>query len=314
MKLRNGVWLTFHSDSRRPIGAQRILIGEIRMPGPDVIVIGAQKCGTTSLYEDLKKLSGVVVGDKESNVLSRNHSSAGELESAYDELFSKAAQDDLRIEVGADYTMFPMHKRAIHNFERLKSAPKLVYIVRDPIKRTMSQHYHDLVYGNAPEFIEDALKDRPSLIDTSCYATQLRRWMKLVDIQRIRVIRFEDYMSDRKAGLADVARFIGVDSLGLDPGDEAYNNANEVVVPGRAWRKFNSSSFYRTVIRPSMPTAMRERIKRFVSPPAPRKPAEPSATTIQCLVDRLEPEVAELAEILGEGKWWDLSVHSNNTK
>ncbi len=53
---------------------------------------------------------------------------------------------------------------------------KISYLVREPVSRTVSHHYHDLRAGIIDECDDDVVvRSHPALIDNSRYAMQIRR-------------------------------------------------------------------------------------------------------------------------------------------
>ncbi|MCB1091444.1 MAG: sulfotransferase [Verrucomicrobiae bacterium] len=284
-----------------------------RLPLPDFLVIGAMKCGTTTLYHDLRRQPGVALPDKESNGLLQSDPAA-----AYRRWFGQSGETFLRGEVCPDYTKPGLDRRAALAARGLYGSgpkPKLVYLVRDPIARLLSHHYFvstqhgEANPGGMTSDLDSSLRDFPELIDTSRYACRLAPWVEAFGKESLKVVRFEDYVSDRRPTISDVAGFIGLETADLasiDPGRVDNPSATRpVATPG--WRCVLGSPLYRRWVRPLLSADTREGLRRRLLPKPPSRPAAPSEATLARLVETLTPEVEALRRLLGSAEpWWDL--------
>ncbi len=274
---------------------------------PDLIVIGAQKCGTTTLWEDLRGHPRIHIGEKESRVLCGGLVDPEELLARYSRVFSRARSGMILGEVSTRYAMLPDDRHAAHNARSVTPAAKIIYIVRDPVDRVISHHHHDWGLGLVGPDINEAIHSYPSLLDNTRYATQISPWREAFGADAVTLVRFEDYMADRRTGVAGLLRLVGVvDSY--DPGDEAHNAAATKHIARGRWGGVAQSPMYRRVVRPLMSESVRRRVNRVVLPKAPPRPNPPSARTLQRIVDELAPEVQQLGELLGTEPMWDVAA------
>ena len=274
---------------------------------PDLIVIGAQKCGTTTLWEDLRRHPRIYIGEKESRVLCGGPMDREELHARYARAFGRAESGSILGEVSTRYAMLPDDSHAAQNARSVSPAAKIVYIVRDPVDRIISHHHHDWGLGFVGPDIDEAIYSYPSLLDNTRYAMQVTPWLNAFGVDAVNVVKFEDYMADRRAGVGGLLRVVGVADP-YDPGNVAYNAAStKHIAPGR-WATLAQNPLYRRVVRPLMSESVRLRVNRAVLPKAPPRPCPPSNGTIQWIVDELAPEVEQLAELMGTGPMWDLAV------
>lgn len=287
----------------------------------DFLVIGAMKAGTTTLYHDLRSQLGIVLPDKESNALL-----SGDPAAVYAKFFSKAADDRLCGEVCPDYSK-PGHAESAANRAKLvyadREPPKLIYLVRDPIARLLSHHYFvSSQHGDAnpaamTRDLEKSLRDFPELIDTSRYATRLQPWLDAFGREPIHVVRFEDYIADRAAVLAELADFLGLANFSAQKihQQRVHNSSTSRPVATPFWRRIMHHPLYRKYLRPLLSLEMRDRLRHALLPVPPPPPTPASAATIAQLIETLRAEVAAISQIAGcrDGEMlWDLdAVHAN---
>jgi hypothetical protein len=271
---------------------------------PDFLVIGAMKAGSTTLYEDLRAQPGVYVAEKELDSLSkRDVDPAG-----YAALFAAARPDQVAGDVSATYARLP---ETAGGAERaggvLGPTFRVVYLVRDPVDRTVSHHFHRLARRTIDPSVDVAVRADHRLIDYSRYGMQLEPWLDVVGRERVHLVHFERYVADRGAVLTDALGFLGVagpvQALGLD----VVHNRGEGrhVAVGRRGRLVRSAA-YRRYVRPHVPERTRRRLAGAVLPTAPGRPSPPSAETVELILDRTAADTARLVELFGPtAPQWD---------
>lgn len=287
---------------------------------PDFLVIGAMKAGTTTLYRDLMTSPAIFFpADKEPESLANDEvlTSAGSAE--YAAMFRAAGRDQVRGEASTAYTKLPdvtgVPARAR---QLLGSELKVIYIVRDPISRTISHHYHEASAGRVESDINTAVRNYPRLIDYSRYAMQITPWIEALGRERIEVICFEHYVTNRTDTVNRVLSFLGVRQADVRIDSAAvYNRSEGKPVERGMMARVIQSGAYRTLIRPLLPPGVKDRMRSALLPPAPPRPAPPTEETRQWLVEQLRPDVERLHELLGIDKsrpWWDLDTSPGESR
>lgn len=272
------------------------------MSTPDLFVIGAQKCGTTTLYEDLAHHPDVALGEKESSPLLCSHDPLEVLT-----MYGRTGRGtgSVFVDVSTEYAMRPLHDVA-DVAAAVAGDAHVVYIVRDPVARVISHHHHEVAARKMTSGIDDAVQRHGRLIDYSRYAYQLRPWMEAFGRENVHVLRFETYMASRNEGVRSLHSILGVAPRDLQDPNTAHNAAdNKRVAVGPAG-KLASSRLYRDLIRPRIPGTVKESAKRVLLPKAPPRPSPPSRATVELLVRTLTPEVEALAELMDRDLMWDL--------
>ncbi len=273
---------------------------------PAAVVIGAQKCGTTTLYEDLRQHPDIILAEKESSGLLDPGLLTPSGRRRYRSLFPRLRPGAVAVDVATTYAMLPVHDGVAERAHALEPDLQVFYIVRDPLRRVVSHHHHDLGLGLCGPDIDDAVREHAPLVDNTRYATQVRPWVEAFGRERIHVIRFEDYVADRSDGVAQVHRALGLPLRPLAR-TGVHNASSERRVPRGAWRTASTNPVYRRVIRPLIPRSARGALMRNLLPQGPARPRPPSAPTVSFLVEALGPEVAALAELVGGRPLWDIT-------
>lgn len=279
---------------------------------PDFLVIGAQKCGTTTLYQDLCSHPAIALADKESSILlGSDHRNRDQeltklqLRSRYDRVLPRRPAGGLLGEVATPYAMLPEHPAVVANARRALPNAKIIYIVREPVSRVISHHHHDFSLGLAEPDINSAVRNHAALLNNSRYATQIAPWLRHYGPKNVLVLRFEDYVADRQTGASTIFNFLGVSQFRLPDPESVYNAADSKRVGMGALGRVARSKFYRSRVRPFVSASLRRHTSSRLLPKAPPRPDPPRAETVAYLVDTLWPEVDRLATLIGTRPWWD---------
>jgi len=179
--------------------------------GPDFLVIGAMKCATTTLHAQLSRQTGFFMSHpKEPNFFSDDEIYAKGLE-WYLSLFSTASPGDLKGESSTHYTKLPTYP---HTVARLRSdlpRLKLIYVIRHPIERLISQYIHELIQGPVRSPIELAIDRHPCLVDYSRYGMQVEPFLEAYGAENVLIAFAERFDHSPQTELERICRFLGHD-------------------------------------------------------------------------------------------------------
>lgn len=124
------------------------------MRKPDFFIIGAPKCGTTTLYHWLKQHPDIFMPDgKEPHYFAQNLSDRYcriRDESDYLALFNDADDNQLCGEASVLYSFYPKSIKSILEFN---PKAKFIFMIRNPV--SMIPSYHRQLINNLEEDIED---------------------------------------------------------------------------------------------------------------------------------------------------------------
>jgi hypothetical protein len=271
-----------------------------RLPG--FVIIGAAKSGTTTLYADLGAHENVffpVV--KEPADLARDDVLNERGLAAYARLFDRARDDQIAGEASTAYTSRPMQEGAAERAYRvLGPAVKLIYIVRDPFERVLSEHRYAAKQGKVPGDLNAALRDTPRIVERSRYAYQLEPWLQVFPRENINIVLFEDYIANRDATVRALFSFLGLRTPEHYRVPAAQNSTDDVIIARGLLANVVRTQLYRRTVRRFLPLAIRERAKRSLG----RKldvtiDQQLTRENEQLLLERLRPDARQFHEIAG---------------
>ncbi|WP_214415889.1 sulfotransferase domain-containing protein [Sphaerisporangium fuscum] len=220
---------------------------------PSFLIIGAQRCGTTSLYRALAQHPLMLKPVLRKGVHYFD-TSYGRGMSWYRAHFPlKVTAERLRRRYGARPLAFEsspyylFHPLAASRIARDLPGVKLIVLVRDPVERAYSAHAHELARGfeTEPSFeraVEmevrrlageaERLRDHPYAVSHAHrhhaylargrYAEQLARIEPLVDRERILVVDSGRFFTSPETVYDRVLEFLGLPRMG-DPAFERHN-------------------------------------------------------------------------------------------
>jgi hypothetical protein len=285
---------------------------------PNLLILGAAKSGTTSLYGILSQHPDVFMSRfKEPTFFvweGRKYDIVGpgveqigkrmvkDIDS-YLRLFSDASHERIRGEASTGYLHTPGVAQRIRH--RVPEA-KLMAILRNPIDRAYSAFLHAQRLGLEPmSDFEQALDDEPHRVRTGwiglttyttvgMYAEQLERYIAIFPCQQMRIYLFEDLIRDPIGLAQDAFRYLGVDDS-YEP--DVSMQANR----GSAARSVRLASLFRMLRATSV--GQRSRLGRSVRAfigglnEGPKGQLEPNVRRRLAAV--FEADVDKLSRLLG---------------
>jgi len=176
---------------------------------PDFAIIGAMKCGTSTLHEQLALRSGFFMSrPKEPNFFSDDPIYARGV-AWYASLFAPAAPGQLCGESSTHYTKLPTFPATAERMHALLPKAKLVYVMRDPLERVVSQYLHEWSTREVEGSLEEAIAREERFVAYSCYAHQLAPWRERFGAAAILPVAFERMVAFPDEELARLCRFLG---------------------------------------------------------------------------------------------------------
>jgi hypothetical protein len=261
---------------------------------PTFIVIGAMKCGTTSLYYYLREHSEVGMSDRKETdffIKERNYDRGREW---YEARFSEGRA---RGECSPNYTkahLFPGVAQRMHN---LVPDVRLVYMVRDPIDRIISHYVGSTVQGRETRPFCRAVTEgeQNNYVMTSRYGRQLKPYLDLFDDDQLLVCSLERLAEHPSDVLRDVHAFLGVETAVSEQQLQLGQfNATS--------RKRKRGAWYRWISN-RVPQSVKDRLRPYVPrhwiPGTPVTRPDPSEALRRQLRDQLSEDIETLRQVTG---------------
>lgn len=199
----------------------------------NAIIIGAQKSGTTSLFNYLKDHPEVLASvRKETNYFCDDDDQRLSL-ADYRKFWNvEQIHSGILLEASPRYTVC---QDSVEVFRRMATVlppdAKFIYLMRHPIPRTESRFRH-LIRNFQTGVDEHGITE--DVLAPSRYASQIQNFLQVFDRDRLLLLKFEDLQSDPANVLRRVCTFLEIDPTFEFPNlSEVYNAG---ITKPRLWR------------------------------------------------------------------------------
>lgn len=261
----------------------------------DFMIVGAQKCGTSTLFEILSTHPALIGSQlKEPHFFSKTADWRAHLEE-YKGIFPEE-NDGLRFEASTTYTFFPhFNLRVWEDIYAFNPAMKIIYIVRDPVARIVSGYMHSFERGYTELPFDQAIIQKPGFINITRYATQTTPYIERFGRRNVHICFFEDLVRNPHGLMREVANF-----LGIDPGrfrEIESTHANKSIGGNKQHVRFDEPTLPQRILRTLAPPIWR----RVTDNSARSFKEKPSVSVIQrqMILHLLRTEIDELETLTG---------------
>lgn len=177
---------------------------------PNLVVIGAMKCGTSSLHQYLNLHPQIQMSNhKELDFFTNINWNKGV------DWYRSNFTNDAKIigESSPNYTKYPAFPEIPARMYSIIPNAKLIYIVRDPIKRIVSHYIHQYIARWENREFSKAMEnlDNNHYLNCSLYHMQLQQFLAYYSLEQILVIDLEDLSKNTNEVLRKVFDFLDVD-------------------------------------------------------------------------------------------------------
>lgn len=177
---------------------------------PTFLIIGAMKCGTTSLhyYLSLHPEIGMSAEKELAFFVTEQNWERGER--WYRRQFDPAYR--IRGEASPHYTCYPKYASVPERMHTLVPEAKLIYLVRAPVERAVSHYCHAVSHENEGRTLAEAVREPNSkYLERSRYFAQIERYLPYYARDRVLVVDQADLRDRRRETLREVFAFVGAD-------------------------------------------------------------------------------------------------------
>jgi len=236
---------------------------------PNLILIGAMKCGTSSIYAELNRHPDVYFPqNKEPNglraIMEQDHAAI----EAYEALY-RGRKERFLGDASTGYTKFPIRKSVAETAAQvLPSNTKIIYVTRDPLYRAERHVAHHVGNGATDLGILD-VETNPEYAAISAYDMQLSFWRPHFDSANILQVDFEIYKRDRTQIVRQIFEFLELDTAdSLEAEPISTNRGQDRRSAYRSpLRKFLHGSVY-GALREALPRPIRRTLANILLPKA----------------------------------------------
>jgi Sulfotransferase family len=177
---------------------------------PNLVVLGAQKCGTSGLHFYLDLHPGISMSTpKELNffIAERNWPRGTDW---YRRHFDPEAE--VRGESSPNYTTYPHHLGVPERMHQVVPDAKLIYLVRDPVERIAAHWIHNYAKRREKgDLRETLLHPNTTYVLRSQYHLQLAQFLNSYPESQVLVLEQDDLRNRRSETLREVFSYLGVD-------------------------------------------------------------------------------------------------------
>jgi len=281
---------------------------------PNFFAVGAAKCGTTSLWVNLRKHPQIFLPKlrEPSYFMSiqpppemRNTSCAGDLD-AYQRLYQGALGFKAIGDPSLGYLWDVNAARAIHE---VCPRARIVILLRDPVERAYS-HYHffavlgrelpiwEAMHRNSSVNTENKWNFHQYYAEIGLYHEQVLRYIETFGREQVGIYLFEDMQKDAWSVMSAICRHIGVDPALLDE-KEVRRVHNAGRIPRVRWLYDGARrAFSNRLRRKLLPESVQEWIRSSRMFYRHAKPPRDERTT-KYLKSIYEPDLRRLEDLLG---------------
>ena len=206
---------------------------------PDFIIIGAQKCGTSTMFRNLNKHPDIFLPRKKELHFFDEKYEKGI--GRYFRYFNRKKIPQTPFCTGEASPFYFFHPLAASRIHQHLPDIKLILLLRNPINRAYSQYHHQrrkdrisISFENAiflePQILKnrkdayfdeennsDLIYRRFSFLARSRYAEQLAVWYQYFRKEQIMIIKSEDYFYNSNATFQQVFQFLGLPPFEIIP-------------------------------------------------------------------------------------------------
>ena len=267
----------------------RLMTSNIRLL-PDFLIIGGQRCGTTSLYYYLTAQTGIASTLKKEVHFYDDHYTDGlrwyraQFPTTLQKYYAERIRKQLFI-TGESSPYYLFHPLVPQRLAAVTPQAKLIVLLRNPIDRAYSQHWLTTLEGDETLSFEEAIEREEerlagvveellandkagnhgyrsynlrhySYLTRGIYVDQLQRWMDYFPREQFLILKSEDLYSDPAAIVRQTLEFLAVP-------DSATRIEHQEF---KQYREPNKKGYQNDQKPPRMSLEMRKRLIEYFKP------------------------------------------------
>ena len=198
------------------------------MNGPDYVIAGASKSGTTWVAHCLKEHPEVCIPLKELNFFSHNYDRGWDW---YMDQFKCKREGVVLVEKS------PSYMADVKVPGRLKSVDKdirVIFIIRDPVRRAYSDYCMKYKRGEATREIDMEMKKRSAIKKNGMYYKYISKYINTIGEEKVRIMSFDDLKNNNEKFIKDLQNELGLKRI-ISPsliGDRVNKSKSRPILRG----------------------------------------------------------------------------------
>ncbi len=282
-------------------------------------IIGAPKCGTTTLYKWLSQHPNIFLpnnkepcffcdykdnfkGPRASSFFSSIPTSSYE----YDALFNNAGEGDIIGEASVPYLS---DKNAPHRIKKYNPKAKIIVILRNPAQRAYSEYMHTIRDGYENVSFKESLEleeERkesnwiPNFfhITRGLYSENISTYINLFGKENVKIFLFEDIVTDPDKLISDVFEFIDIAPSPINT--KTIYNATGLTRVRWLQKLLSGKKKWKDLIKKIIGKTTSQKIKFFVDSANLSKSKKLSKTVeIELIEKYFREDIIKLQELIG---------------
>lgn len=229
---------------------------------PDFVIMGAQKCGTTSLHNYLKCHSDIFMSAIKEPALFRDKTLVldyfnrkfkvhfNTVNEYHESVLEGLDNEQLFGESTTHYTALNIarEEHIPQNILSYNDKMKFIYIIRNPFDRLLSIYAHSIKNGYTASDIDTFFSTAPEHILTSCYYYQLSYYLDFFKYDQFLLLTFEEVTRDPAKALDKIYKHLGISyqQTDLPTSFKKHNKTFSLVTPSASHGYF-SQTIYNTI-------------------------------------------------------------------
>ena len=250
-------------------------------------MVGAPKCGTTSMYQYLRQHPDIFMHPgKEPNFF------ADELfdkDPPLEEYLNNFRNSDGEKIIGEASTWYLYSKEAAKRIKLFDPKAKILIMLRNPVDMIYALH-NQLVYGGQenikyfrtaldaeserrlgklmPSNYRDLSYLKPERLlyrDIGMYEEQVLRYISTFEKSQIHIVIFDDFRQNSEAVYVEVLKFLGVDTSFRPSSFDVFNASKTRIYQGKLIQRFRTNPILLSFTRSLIPYLIRKRLFKSLS-------------------------------------------------
>ena len=231
------------------------------VPGRFGLIVGAMKCGTTSLFNYLAAHPEVApCRTKEPDYFSSDDFRPDDPKSYFSLWDWDPSVHKIAIEASVNYAKIPANLNCADRIAQFSNCDfRFIYCMRNPIDRIESHVYHGL-YAGWTQPLEEGISDHA--LNVSRYAMQLDAYVERFGRDRILLVVLEEFQKARAEGFRRICEFLEIDPDFELADHGTHNPSSDHYIEHPLWNRIRGVEPLRRLAQ-RIPSGLRRSILRL---------------------------------------------------